>query len=995
MRAIVTSADGALASAASAALSLTVDRTAPMATIGAIRLSADTGANTTDMVTGSAAQTIHATLSAPLDSGDIVLGSVDGGQSWADITAMVDGTALAWTGATLAAGGAIRLRVADEHGNQGAAAVAPYTLDTTAPPHTVTGLALEADNGTSVTDFVTNVRTQTISGTLSGATGTGEVVEVSLDGGTSWSGATNVIGSAAWSLAGQALAASGTLQVRVSDLAGNHGPVRAQAYTVDSEAPVAARPVRPDLVNPNGSFTFAVTYDDNGGAGLDAATFGTGNVTVRGAQGVLNVSGYAVAGGTVTCTVDAPAGGWVGGALGDYTIGIVGGAVRDLAGNAVGASANALAFHAGVRPSATVAVADSTLTAGETTTVTIAFAQPVLGLDLADLRVAHGTLSALGTADGGRTWTATLTPAAGAWTASNTVTLDMGGVMSVDGTAGSGQAQSNAYAVQTGTPPAPPAPATNATMDGVPVLSLTSVDPATGFEVRTIAVPSVPAGRAPGDLADIVLGAGSGTLKANITVGLPVGAGLEVSGPTTLLTHEQALRDLAHRMVTPALANAGQAFVAGLGANVPVQTATLAPVAGGAAVPLTIGAGGAAADVLLGGGGNDILYGGRDDGGTWSFALDSQGLLTARHATATLVAGQQEAVALAELDRAGAGLGFLAASGTALTELALLYQAASGRAPDLAGLNAHLQGGADVAAIARAFTASAEWRDTGLDRLDNGAFVRQMYEQVLGRKPDAEGLAYWTAQLEGAAGRFATRAEVLAGFALSDEARALHKAGIVIGVTGGTQQGDWFAGSGNDRLAGGAGNDVLAGGDGTDTAVYDVKRADARVTLGADGAVHVVTASGTDTIRGMELGEFTGRHRRPAFHARTGGQAHGGRHAVPGGARPRRGPGRFCLLGRTGRDDGTDGRRFRRLGRIPGTLRRAGRCRVRPGAVRQLRPGQGGRWRQCGMGRLPADAQPGRADRHVGRAAGRAGCIFRHGRSVAGMSATSSIGNSY
>ncbi|AVR97924.1 DUF4214 domain-containing protein [Pseudoduganella armeniaca] len=930
---------GNAVAAATATLDVTFS-TAPKVT--GLALGADTGTSVTDFVTKERTQTIEATLSHALAAGDKVSGSLDNGATWTDITASVEGTAVRWQGVTLADAGTIVIKATDSAGQDSQSASHAFQLITTAPTVAAADIAFVADTGASANDFITRTATQNMGGTLDGVLAAGQFVEVSMDGGAHW---VNAAGSAGtWTLHDQVLAGSGIVQVRVSDVAGNHGAVLERHYTIDGEAPLAARPVRADVLDPSGAFTFAVAYTDAGGAGLDPATFGTGNVTVRGAHGALTVSGCTVANGTVTYTVDAPAGGWTAAELGDYTIGIAG-TVRDLAGNAVAANANALTFHVGVRPSATITVADTALAAGETTTVTIAFAQAgVRGLDLADLAVAHGTLSGLTSAGDGRTWTATLTPAAGTWADGNTVTLDLGGVMSADGTVVAGSVRSNAYAVQTGTPPQP---ATNATMDGVPVLALTGTDAATGLAVRTITVQPVAAGRAPGDLADIVLNAAAGSQKASLSVGLPVGAALQLTGPTALLTHEQALLDLAHRLGTQA-ADAGKAFLAGLATSVPVQTATLVPIASSGTVPLTIGAGGEAAsaivldarqlaagatvvlddvdfaavvgqatlrggagnnyvvgddarqniylgagdDVLLGGGGDDVvgsaggddrldggagndvtiggigndslaggsgddvLQGGRSDRGAWTFALDGRGMLSARHETATFAPGQYENVTLAELDQAGAELGFLHASAKALTDIALLYQAAFGRAPDLAGLNFYLQGAGDPVSIARGFTTSTEWRETGVERLDNAAFVRQMYEQVLGRKPDAEGFAFWTAQLDGVNGRFATRGEVLAGFALSDEARALHKDGLVIGATGVTQEGGWIAGSGNDRLTGGAGNDVLIGGDGTDTAVFEGKRADAKVTLDADGAVHVVTATGTDTLRSIEAGAF-------------------------------------------------------------------------------------------------------------------------------------------
>jgi hypothetical protein len=65
----------------------------------------------------------------------------------------------------------------------------------------------------------------------------GEVVKVSLDNGLNWANATATVGTNAWSLAGQTLAASNTMQVKVVDAAGNDGAVSSQAYTLDTVAP--------------------------------------------------------------------------------------------------------------------------------------------------------------------------------------------------------------------------------------------------------------------------------------------------------------------------------------------------------------------------------------------------------------------------------------------------------------------------------------------------------------------------------------------------------------------------------------------------------------------------------------------------------------------------------------------------------------------------------------------------------------------------------------
>lgn len=101
----------------------------------------------------------------------------------------------------------------------------------------------------------------------------------------------------------------------------------------------------------------------------------------------------------------------------------------------------------GIRPTATISVADNALSAGETSLVTITFSESVTGLSAADFAVANGTLSALNSSDGGITWTATFTPAANAAVPANRITLDNAGVTDAAGNPGAGTTQSNAFAI--------------------------------------------------------------------------------------------------------------------------------------------------------------------------------------------------------------------------------------------------------------------------------------------------------------------------------------------------------------------------------------------------------------------------------------------------------------------------------------------------------------------------------------------------------------------
>ncbi|MCW8170864.1 hypothetical protein D8B22_17535, partial [Verminephrobacter aporrectodeae subsp. tuberculatae] len=96
-----------------------------------------------------------------------------------------------------------------------------------------------------------------------------------------------------------------------------------------------------------------------------------------------------------------------------------------------------------------ITLADSELTAGETTTVTFTFNKPVNGFDARDIGCRNGTLSAP-TANAERTvWTSTLTPPANVNAPWNTIHADLTGVTDDAGNAGEWEASSANYSVDT------------------------------------------------------------------------------------------------------------------------------------------------------------------------------------------------------------------------------------------------------------------------------------------------------------------------------------------------------------------------------------------------------------------------------------------------------------------------------------------------------------------------------------------------------------------
>ncbi|HEX5394096.1 MAG TPA: DUF4347 domain-containing protein [Rhodocyclaceae bacterium] len=261
------------------AVTATVDTTAPTTTVATKAFSADTGTSSTDFITNTAAQTISGTLSANLAAGEIVEVSLDNGSTWATATTTVGQNTWSLAGQTLTASNTLQVRVTDAAGNSGTASTQAYVLDTAAPTNTIATKAFSADTGTSSTDFITKTAAQTISGTLSANLAAGEIVEVSLDNGATWTTATTTVGANTWSLAGQTLTASNTLKVRVSDTAGNNGTAIAQAYVLDTVAPtntIATKAFSADTGTNTTDFitsTSAQTISGTLGANLAAGEF--------------------------------------------------------------------------------------------------------------------------------------------------------------------------------------------------------------------------------------------------------------------------------------------------------------------------------------------------------------------------------------------------------------------------------------------------------------------------------------------------------------------------------------------------------------------------------------------------------------------------------------------------------------------------------------------------------------------------------------------------
>jgi hypothetical protein len=333
--------------------------------------------------------------------------------------------------------------VADLAGNAGTGTTDSnnYAIDTVRPTATV----VFAQNTLKIgdTSLVTITFSEAVSGftnaDLTIANGTLTAVS-SADGGITWTAtftpsanitdATNLV----------------TLDnTGVADLAGNagSGTTDSNNYSIDTQRPTATIVMADPALSAGETSLVTITFSE--------AVSGFTNADLTVPNGTLTAVSSADGGITWTATFTPTVG--VNDTSNIITLANTG--IADLAGNAGTGTTNSGNFTINtVAPTATIVVADNSLTIGETSLVTITFSEAVTGFNNADLTIANGTLTAVSSSDGGITWTATFTPTSNITDASNLISLDNSGVQNASGNAGNGTTNSNNYAIDTQRPTA-------------------------------------------------------------------------------------------------------------------------------------------------------------------------------------------------------------------------------------------------------------------------------------------------------------------------------------------------------------------------------------------------------------------------------------------------------------------------------------------------------------------------------------------------------------
>ena len=220
-----------------------VDTTSPEAakSITITGISDDTGASSSDFITSDTSLTVRGVLGAALGANEFAQISTDNGATWVNVTVAADG--LNWSyvdGRTLTNGTTTwQVRVVDLAGNVGATGSQSALIDTVNPAQVLTIASISTDTGSSATDFITSDTSLTLTGSLGTGLASGEVAQISLDGGATWT--TLTTNGTQWTYTDSRTLTDGSYvyQVRVLDLAGNTGPVVSKTVVVDTINPTA------------------------------------------------------------------------------------------------------------------------------------------------------------------------------------------------------------------------------------------------------------------------------------------------------------------------------------------------------------------------------------------------------------------------------------------------------------------------------------------------------------------------------------------------------------------------------------------------------------------------------------------------------------------------------------------------------------------------------------------------------------------------------------
>ncbi len=723
-----------------------------------------------------------------------------------------------------------------------------------APTTTVLSAALSADTGASTTDFITRTAAQTISGTLSANLASGEKVEVSFNNGSTWIDATSFAsGSNTWS-ANATLAASGVLQVRVSNSTGS-STAFTQAYVLDTTAP---------------TFLPATSTPAD-----DATAFGIGNDVVAKFGERIDASSdlskvylkdaatNTLVPGVVSINVDGnvvinPSGNLNYSTA--YYVSWDANALKDTAGNAVAAVANSSTFNFTAEaapppppdpepapPTPVVVVVDGTTVTTTSTTTTASNGQSINLTTQTVAPVPQGSGGSNGRADiplatdpsGNPLVQVSLPPSVGLLVSSfngNGLTADTQVNTAVLNRVNGGS---------TGTP----GPLNQAliTAAGAGLQDAFGTPPPADLVVRSIAL--TVAGTAPPSQPIQISGSrGNEVLVIDVSA-LPPGTVLNLNnvrfavivGSTTLTGGDGrnvVVADGARQFMV--LGAGDDELHAGGGDDTVGSKGGDDKLWGDAGNDKIVG--GIGNDQLYGGDGNDILQGGPSDAGRWGVKLDAQGQLHIRFVPDNTELADSTGLSLSGNWSTPSGQGLITDSRLSFAyqnyslvqDVALLIHGLTGRLPTLSELSAFAKAGFSSAQLAAAAHQS-HVHNSGPQPQAIEAQVQSIIARVMGGAfASSDTAAQWVV----AGSTFIAQGGSWANLWLAVVRSDAHKAQLPgatpdgmtslvynqslaeTGWSGQAGNNQLYGDAGNDVLIGGSGNNLLDGGTGTDMAVF-------------------------------------------------------------------------------------------------------------------------------------------------------------------------------
>ncbi|WND02941.1 Ig-like domain-containing protein [Temperatibacter marinus] len=330
--------------------------------------------------------------------------------------------------------------VTDASGNANAQATsASYAIDTDRP-----GVTITVDD-TSLTDGETATVTFTFDEAVTGFS----LGDISAENGTLSNlvqdGSNPLVYTATLTPTASVEDTSNVITVAASSVTDASGNTNAQAtsvsYAVDTDRPGVTITVDDTSLSIGETTTVTFTFDE-AVSGFTLADVSAENGTLSNL--VQDGSNPLVYTATLTPTASVEDT--------SNVITVAASSVTDASGNANAQATSASYAVDTDRPGVTITVDDTSLSIGETTTVTFTFDEAVTGFTLADVSAENGTLSNL-VQDGSNplVYTATLTPTASVEDTSNVITVAASSVTDASGNANA-QATSASYAVDTDRP---------------------------------------------------------------------------------------------------------------------------------------------------------------------------------------------------------------------------------------------------------------------------------------------------------------------------------------------------------------------------------------------------------------------------------------------------------------------------------------------------------------------------------------------------------------